>query len=131
MSEFFHFLVYRLLRDLPASHRDVDNLQAGVVQLVRHPGAVAGPHHGDFLQLVFKERKSVPRVGFDTAARMNVHRNVRIPKERERVTLPQDRMVLPSAPARMGPVGVEDCLCSSTLKAAPVSTKNFYLLFSS
>ena len=71
----------------------------------------------------------MPRIGFDTAARMNVHRNVLIAKERERVR--QDGMVLPSALARGGPEEADNSLCGSTLTAAPVSTKNFCLLLSS
>jgi hypothetical protein len=77
------------------------------------------------------ERKSVPRIGFETAAGINVQRNVRIPKERVRVTLPQGGIIFPSALAGGGPEGAADSVCGRTLTAAPVSTRNFCLLLSS
>ncbi len=43
-------------------------------------------------------RKSVPRIGLETAARINVHRKVRMSKHKLRVTVPHEVMGFPSAP---------------------------------
>ena len=42
-------------------------------------------------------RKSTPKIGFETAAKMKVQRKVRKPKLRVRVTVPQEAIVFPSA----------------------------------
>ncbi|MFN9907093.1 MAG: hypothetical protein ACK56F_13405, partial [bacterium] len=43
-------------------------------------------------------RKSVPRIGLETAARIKVQRKVRMPKHKLRVTVPHEAMGFPSAP---------------------------------
>ena len=47
-------------------------------------------------------RKSTPRIGRETAARMNEQRNVCKPKESLRVTAPHEAIGFPSAPVRVG-----------------------------
>jgi hypothetical protein len=42
-------------------------------------------------------RKSVPKIGLETAARMNVHRKVQMPKHKLHVTIPYEAMGFPSA----------------------------------
>ncbi len=75
------------------------------------------------------DRKSTPRIGLETAARMKVQRKVRTPKFNVFLTEPQDEIDFPSAPERGGPV--EGCceVCGKTLTAAPVSTRNFCFVF--
>ncbi len=43
-------------------------------------------------------RKSVPKIGLETAVRMKVQRKVRMPKHRVRVTVPHEAIDFPSAP---------------------------------
>ena len=47
---------------------------------------------------LFEARKSIPKMGLETAARMKLHRNVRRPKVRVFLTVPQEGMDFPSAP---------------------------------
>jgi hypothetical protein len=55
------------------------------------------------------ERKSIPRIGLDTAARMKEKMKVWRPKLSFLVTFPQAEIGLPSAPAKRGPeVAAED-----------------------
>ncbi len=70
-------------------------------------------------------RKSTPRMGLETAAKMKEQRKTDEPKQRRFVTEPQDGIGLPSAPARAGPEGGAEDLWGKTETAAPVSTKNF------
>jgi hypothetical protein len=77
------------------------------------------------------EKKSTPKIGFATAARMNVHKKVRMPNVKDFLTLPQDGMDFPSAPASGIPEEGEREVCGMTLTAAPVSTKNFCFDFAS
>jgi hypothetical protein len=70
-------------------------------------------------------RKSIPRMGFDTAARINVQRNVRKPKLNFFVTVPQEAIERPSAPVSGIPEEGAVDRCGRTLTAAPVSTRNF------
>ena len=56
------------------------------------------------------ERKSIPRIGLDTAARMKETMNVWRPKLSFLVTFPQAEIGLPSAPVRLGPEGVAEDL---------------------
>ena len=68
-------------------------------------------------------RKSTPRMGKVTAARMNRHWNVRLEKRSCRVVSPQQLMAAPLGPTRRGPqVGALDW-CGTRLNDAPVSTK--------
>jgi hypothetical protein len=69
-------------------------------------------------------RKSTPKIGFVTAAKMNVQRKVRKPKLRVRVTVPQEAMAFPLAPVSGNPEEGDDEEWGRTLTAAPVSTKN-------
>ncbi len=49
------------------------------------------------------DRKSTPRIGFETAARMNVQRKVRSPKFKTFLTDPHDGIAFPSALDSGGP----------------------------
>ena len=51
----------------------------------------------------FADKKSTPRIGFETAAKMNVQRKVRMPKFNVFRTEPHDGIDLPSAPESGGP----------------------------
>jgi hypothetical protein len=51
----------------------------------------------------FADKKSTPRIGFETAAKMKVQRKVRIPKFNVFRTEPHDGIDLPSAPESGGP----------------------------
>jgi hypothetical protein len=51
----------------------------------------------------WEERKSIPRIGFDTAARINETMKVWRPKVSFLVTLPHAEIGLPSAPDKSGP----------------------------
>jgi hypothetical protein len=73
-------------------------------------------------------KKSIPRMGLETAARMKLHRNVRRPKVRVFLTVPQEGMDFPSAPMSGVPEEGAREVCGNTLTAAPVSTRNFCLL---
>jgi hypothetical protein len=74
------------------------------------------------------DKKSTPRIGFEIAARMKVLRKVLTLKVKDFLTLPQEQMGLPSAPeSGMPEEGVQE-LCGKTLTAAPVSTRNFFVL---
>jgi len=48
-------------------------------------------------------KKSTPRIGLVTAARIKVHKNEAAPKTNLFDTFPQEAMPLPSAPTRAGP----------------------------
>jgi hypothetical protein len=74
-------------------------------------------------------RKSIPKIGFDTAAKMKVHRKVRKPKERLFETVPQEAMARPSAPVSGIPEEGAEERCGKTLTAAPVSTKYLSSVF--
>jgi hypothetical protein len=73
-------------------------------------------------------RKSIPKMGLETAARMKLHRNVRRPKVSVFLTVPQEGMDFPSAPMRGVPEEGALEVCGNTLTATPVSTRNFCLL---
>jgi hypothetical protein len=71
-----------------------------------------------------QRRKSTPRIGLDTAARMKETMKVWRPKLSFLVTLPQAEIGLPSAPAKRKPEVAAEDLCGNTETAAPVSTRN-------
>jgi hypothetical protein len=57
------------------------------------------------------EKKSAPKIGFATAAKMNGTSGKILPlKQTDRYTLPQLEIPFPSAPARAGP-------CSAAIEA--------------
>jgi hypothetical protein len=78
---------------------------------------------------LFEAKKSIPKMGLETAARMKLHRNMRRPKVRVFFTVPQEGMDFPSAPMSGVPEDGAREVCGNTLTAAPVSTRNFCLLF--
>jgi hypothetical protein len=71
----------------------------------------------------WEDRKSIPKIGLDTAARMNETMNVWRPKVSFLVTFPHAEMGLPSAPDKSGPEVAAEDLCGKTDTAAPVSTR--------
>ncbi len=71
----------------------------------------------------FAARKSTPKIGLETAARMKEQMKVRRPKDNIFLIDPQEGMERPSVPVSGGPEGAAEERCGKTLTAVPVSTK--------
>jgi hypothetical protein len=72
----------------------------------------------------FAERKLTPRIGFEIAARIKEHRNVRRLKRSVLETFPQEGIERESAPVRGIPKEGAVEQCSRTLMVVPTSTRN-------
>jgi hypothetical protein len=64
----------------------------------------------------FAARKSTPKIGLETAARMKEQMKVRRPKDNVFFIDPQEGMERPSAPVSGGPEGAAEERCGKTLK---------------
>jgi len=73
-------------------------------------------------------RKSKPRIGLETAARMKETKKLRSSKVRRQLTEPQDGINFLLAPASPGPEGGAEERWGRRLNAAPVSTRNCFVI---
>ncbi len=71
-------------------------------------------------------RKSTPKMGFETAARMNEQMKVRRPKDNVFLTVPQEGMEWPSAPVSGGPEGAAEEMWKNTDDGTCVNQKTLF-----
>jgi len=88
---------------IAAANRD------GTAEIAAPNGLNVLAHNTDLVEgstsSLWAAKKSMPKMGLDTAAKMKEHKKEFKPKANLFVTRPQEAMVLPSAPTSGGPDG--------------------------